>query len=397
MKLSDVKQAAKLSFASNVTLALVGVSGSGKTSIWKQIYKDLGFDSYLILRPSLMADSSDLTGLYDFEMIRGKDGVEVKTTAYARPKFLPLKDEKVLIILDEINRINKDVANAIFGLIEAEGPTVGEYSLPNGSKVVATLNPPTSNYSNVLDFKDNAWSSRMSFVKIVPNLEDFSNYGKNTGKVSNLTIDFFTKNQKFFGSGEDFSVEMFGLNAVDNTRSKEKISTLEQQATLLGISDDILREVITGIAGKEMALAFMQHRQHYNTIISVDEIFDNSNNALERFNYNELSAINKILDGFNERVKDQTLKVEQVKNVASFLNKIPLDTMLPFVDSMNDICEEEEKEDIDNAKFRKVIALELDKDDDLIARCEIALKLKEQTTQAESATPEAETSSEIPF
>jgi hypothetical protein len=400
MKLSNVKDALKLATESNVTLALVGVSGSGKTSIGKQIYKELGYDDCLVLRPSLMADPSDLTGLYDFEMVSLSTGETVKTTAYAMPKFLPRGDKKILIILDEINRINKDVANAIFGLIEAEGPTIGEYRLPKGSHVIATLNPPTSNYSAVLDFKDNAWSSRMAFVKIVPDLETFTDYGKKTGNVSKLTLDFFNKNPKFFGSGEDFSVEMFGLNAVDNNRSKEKISLLEVNAKKFNINDDVLFELIQGIAGKDMTVAFMEYRKTYGKAISLVELLTNANNEIDSFDYSELSSVSKMLEDANKLIADKTFNIEHCNNLAKFLVRIPLDTMLPFVDHVNDICEEEEQEDIDNAKFRKVIALELDKNDELIERCDMALKIKESTAKVEnkeSVDDSVMNSDDIPF
>jgi ABC-type glutathione transport system ATPase component len=82
MKLTDVEKAAIVCRDSkSATLCLVGVSGSGKTSIWGQIYEELGFEGYVIMRPSLLADAADLVGLPEFELVES-GGKVTKTTTF---------------------------------------------------------------------------------------------------------------------------------------------------------------------------------------------------------------------------------------------------------------------------------------------------------------------------
>jgi len=334
MKLSSVKDAAKVCLESKqATLCLVGVSGSGKTSIWSQIYKDLGFEGFVILRPALLADAADLVGLPDFEIIQS-GGKAVKTTAFMRPKWLPMEGQKILVIIDEINRVTKDVANALFGLIESEKPFIGEYKLPQGCGVVATCNPPTDNYAGVLDFADNAWTSRLCFVKIAPDIDTYTKYGRESGTVSNVMLDFLNKNPKFFGTSGAFEVDMFfnkdGETEETNTRSFSKASGIYNKASELKVNREVAFELIRGIKGLEFATSFMQFADNYSNVITLDDLL-NDDNAHERFEYEALSNVSKVLEDFKHRVQTEIFNDDQNKNFLQFLKKIPLDTLQGFV------------------------------------------------------------------
>ena len=355
MRIDQVKEAAELCFKSNVTLCLVGVSGCGKTSIWKQIYKDLGFDNYLILRPSLIADAGDLVGLPNFKVVEGSS-----VTEYCRPDWLPSINDKTLIVLDEFNRIQKDVANAIFGLIEAESPTVGKYTLPKGCKVVATGNPPTDNYGGVLDLNDSAWTSRLCYVKIQPEFQSFKDYAKYTGKISSTMIDFLIKNNEFFGVGEDFDVEMFGLNFKDNNRSKEKVSKLDEVAEELGTSDLVLFECIKGIGGSELANAFINFKKDNKKNLSFDHVFSSMKN-IEKFDYTQMSNISKLINDIEIKIdKSYFNESDKFDILVSFLNKIPLDTFKAFLYtvgsiSINETISEDKESFLENLGNNKII------------------------------------------
>ena len=333
MKLTQVADAFRVCEKSKAaTLCLVGVSGSGKTSIWKQVYEELGFEGYVILRPALLADAADLVGLPEFELVEC-GGKAVKTTAFMRPKWLPMDGQKILVVVDEINRVTKDVANALFGLIESEKPFIGEYELPEACRVVATCNPPTDNYAGVLDFADSAWTSRLCFVKIAPDLETYTNYGRETGTVSPVMLDFLNKQPKFFGTSGDFEVDMFFQTEgpeETNTRSLSKASSIEQTAKDLGVNRNITFELIRGIKGKEFATAFLNHVDTYSTVVTVDDLLTDST-AHERFDYTAISNISKILDDLKFKAENDEISTEGIDNVIPFLTKIPLDTLKGFV------------------------------------------------------------------
>lgn len=334
MQLSQVKTALEVCRTSKAgTLCLVGVSGSGKTSIFSQIYKELGYDGYVIMRPALLADAADLIGLPNFEIIE-HEGVKIETTAFRRPKWLPMPNQKVLVVIDEINRATKDVSNALFGLIESEQPFIGEYKLPEGCTVVATCNPPTDNYGGVLDLSDNAWSSRLLFVKIAPDIDSYTAYGRKSKTVSNLMLDFLNKNPEFFGSAGDFEVDMFfnkdGGKEETNTRSFSKASAIEQVCDKLNVDYNLTFELIRGIKGLEFATAFMQFRNNYSKVVTLEQLANDST-AHEKFDYEAMSDISKVLGDLLHALENGTYNIEQLRNVIPFLDKIPLDTLKGFL------------------------------------------------------------------
>lgn len=386
MKLSEVKQAAEVCFASkSATPCLVGVSGSGKTSIWGQIAPELGFDRVEILRPALLADAADLIGLPDFEIIE-KGGKAVKTTAFMRPKWLPFEGEKVLIVIDEINRATKDVSNALFGLIEAEKPFIGEYVLPEGCKVVATCNPPTDNYAGVLDFADSAWSSRLCFIKIAPSLDVYTNYGRQSETVSNVMLDFLNKNETFFGTSGDFDTDMFFTDESDvketNTRSFSKVSSIFESAKDLGTPRNITFELVKGIVGTEFATSFMNFADTYSNIVTVDDLLTDPE-AYTRFDYTALSGIAKVLQDLKFKIGKGEVEEAQIPNILPFLKKIPLDTLKGFV-----VYLVKENKDDTNGALMNTFAETLIDDEELDEKLDLVMSEESTAELAETETEE---------
>ena len=395
MKANQVKDFFKLCFESKVTPCLIGESGTGKTTIPTQIYKELGFDEYVIFRPALCADSADLTGLPEFEVVEFSENGEkhsVKTTAFASPKWLPRGDQKYLIILDEFNRATKDLANALFGLIEAEAPHVGEYKLSKGSKVVATGNPPTDNYGGVLDLKDNAWTSRLCFVKMEVSLDEYVEYGKSTGKVSSGMLQFLLKNPKFYSSGCGFEVdEFFGTNSDEvnayvttNNRSKNKIDALYTRGTELGINDAVIFEAIQGIAGKEFAVAYTKFQKEFARTVTLDEILADKKN-LERFDFSALSNISKVIDDLKAKLESDTIKntKKHRENLVAFLKEIPIDTLQGFAMDFTNF--ERDEKMAKNKEFIKDTYSAIIEDSTVLEKLQAAVKVREESENKSNA------------
>jgi hypothetical protein len=397
MQLTEVKNAAKVCFESKAaTLCLVGVSGSGKTSIWSQVYKELGFEQYVILRPALLADSADLIGLPEFEIVE-KGGKAVKTTSFMRPKWLPFESDKTLIIVDEINRATKDVSNALFGLIEAEKPFIGEYQLPEGCKVVATCNPPTDNYAGVLDFRDSAWSSRLCFVKISPDLKVYTDYGRKSGTVSNVMLDFLNKNEKFFGTSGDFEVDMFfnkeeGALEETNTRSLSKASAVYNAGKDIGVKKNTIFELIRGIKGLEFTTAFMDFAENYATVVTLEDLLTDPE-ASERFEYTALSNVAKILEDLKHKMDNdfKSISDENIDNMLPFLKNIPLDTLKGFINYLVDSNTSQD----DKSEFYTNFADKIISDEELDGRLDNFLAETEETTEETNESQEDDQSQEV--
>jgi len=376
MKINQIAKAFELCREAKVTPALVGTSGVGKTSVCKQVAEKLGYNKVIILRPSMTADIGDLIGLPDFTVIINEAGKEERRTTFNAPDWIPSIGDKSMIVIDEINRTQKDIVMAMFGLIEAEEPKIGDKIIPDTCMVVATLNPPTDNYT-VLDFRDSAFTSRLCFIKVVPNLKVFTDWGRK-GNLSEEMMSFLNKNDKFFGIGEEFEVDDFfgadkaerGNHFKNNNRSKKKVSDLYEKAKELRIAKGISFECIRGIAGLEAATAFTQFADTFSTVVTLDDLLDDKE-AYERFEYSAISSISKVLDDLKLAIEKGKIKNKQIDTLLPFLQKIPLDTFNGFTNYLAEISGESKE-----SKAKEKFVTYLGENSDLMDRLDYVIEQK---------------------
>lgn len=383
MKLNQLKRAFELCFNAGVTPALTSTSGVGKTTMCKTVGKEMGFEKTIILRPSMIADIGDLVGLPDFTVIVSEHGEE-KRTKFNAPDWLPQEGEKALIVIDEINRTQKDVIMALFGLIETDDPKIGNYSLPSTCKVVATLNPPTDNYT-VLDFRDSAFTSRLCFLKITPNLKVFTDWGRK-GNLSNEMMDFLNKNDKFFGLGEDFEVDDFfgsgekerGDHIKNNNRSKKKVNDLYVTAKELKTPRGVLTECIRGIAGFEFTTAFMNFADNYKNIVTLEDILA-TKDGYEKFDYTAIASIAKVLDDLKLEIEKGNIKKKNLDSLVGFFGNIPLDTFKGFFE----YSATQTSSGGDTVKHYTDFLLNLEKYSDLMSKFDYVNEVQENESEKE--------------
>ena len=131
------------------SIMLKGVHGLGKTQWVKQLAKRLGL-KFVIWHASHAADAGDITGLpkqiKETVIWYDKDGVEHKevydVTAMCPPKWM-IHHEPVLLLLDEFNRGMGVALNALMQLTCEQA--YDEVQLPEGSRVIACVNPDSDN------------------------------------------------------------------------------------------------------------------------------------------------------------------------------------------------------------------------------------------------------------
>ncbi len=126
MKSSEIKRATKSLVEAKIPLFLWGAPGIGKSSIIKEVARDLDIEC-IDLRLSLF-DPTDLKGIPYFDS---------GSAQWAPPSFLPRSGEGILF-LDELNLAAPAVQASAYQLILDR--RVGEYELPDGWAVVAAGN-----------------------------------------------------------------------------------------------------------------------------------------------------------------------------------------------------------------------------------------------------------------
>lgn len=130
LMMQDVKKQKK-----RITPIIWGSQGIGKSDIAADLANELGFTRIADLRMG-QQESGDLIGVPDkrfFCSMCNEDygtaalssfcakpdcgGIIIGQTVWLLPSWFPKKDEKVLILLDELNRGRPDVLQSIFQLI----------------------------------------------------------------------------------------------------------------------------------------------------------------------------------------------------------------------------------------------------------------------------------------
>lgn len=303
-KISVIKEALLICRDANITPFIWGHRGLGKSSIVKQLAEDNGW-GFIDLRCSQL-EASDIRGLPD----RGDDG----RTHYLPPADMPLADmsnEKIfgelavilgikgtegadstgklaeaiakkldgsdlellrayeqrrqelqsrnqrgILFLDEVNRAQDDVLQAVFQLILDR--RIGQYVLPPGWSVVAAGNFMEG--YRVGGFDDPAFLNRFCHITLAggeTTLEEWVNYMSSShGGDATDVIEFATQNTKHLDG--DVAGEL-GFNIQPSRRSWEMVTRVQKVVKESAYSDTAKIEVYAGLVGRELALSFSRY------------------------------------------------------------------------------------------------------------------------------------------
>ncbi len=278
-KISTIKEALVLCKEASITPFIWGHRGLGKSSLVKQLAAEKGW-GFIDLRCSQL-EASDVRGLPD--RIDGR-------THYLPPADMPvgdLDDEKIaamigempdpsdleatrlfmdnyqrlqpryqkgILFIDEVNRAQDDVLQAIFQLVLDR--KVGQYVLPPGWCVVAAGNFMEG--YQVSGFDDPAFLNRFCHLTLSggeTTLEEWVDYiGSMHGDVAMPIIEFATQNIKHLDG--DVSGEL-GFSVQPSRRSWEMVIRVLKSAK--NHSDAARLEVMAGLVGRELALSYSRY------------------------------------------------------------------------------------------------------------------------------------------
>jgi MoxR-like ATPase len=98
-----------------------------------------------------------------------------------------------IIFMDEMNRSNKMVLNSVMQFVQMG--RLGEYVLPNKWVIVAAGNRPAE--ADVAEF-DFALADRFTIVNLVPQVKDWADWARESGKFEPEFINFVERNEELF-------------------------------------------------------------------------------------------------------------------------------------------------------------------------------------------------------
>lgn len=316
MNIKEVKESLPILFEAKVTPLLIGHRGTGKSECIKQYAEENGY-TLVDLRLGQMADAGDLVGLADFL----EEGGKKIATKFMQPHYLP-QNGKCIIFLDEINRASKDILQAVFELVYDRSISINGYKLPEGSQIVAAMNPPTEDYT-VLDFNDAAFQDRFCHIKFEPTLKDWIDYSKSIDADSFL-LDFIKEQPEML----EPKLEDFSISSKPSRRSWLAVDRIKKLST----DSPLFEELTIGMVGMEAAIPFCSFLKEKEKIITGRDVLDNYDvvkDFVEKYSENE-SNRSDILRNIGDRIKEELVirkKLTKVteENLVEFLITIPKD------------------------------------------------------------------------
>jgi hypothetical protein len=352
-QISEVKEAIRISRSAGITLFIWGHRGLGKSSLVHQSCVEEG-QGFLDLRCSQL-EASDIRGLPD----RGEDG----RTHYLPPADMPIADmtpkeveielgkvlgvepkniEKALaeadleterkyyqrlqelqphfqrgiLFVDEVNRAQDDVLQAIFQLVLDR--RVGQYVLPPGWDVVAAGNFMEG--YQVSGFSDPAFLDRFSHITLSTGettLEEWVNYMSNV-HVGDATevIEFASQNTKHLDG--DIAGEL-GFSVQPSRRSWEMVVKVEKSCKANNFSDTAKHEVISGLVGRELATAYRRYSCPVKPRDLLKQGVKKFEPALRKLERNQLTGLMWGLVSFCKDRIDEDEVAEVCLDFASFM------------------------------------------------------------------------------
>lgn len=247
MNVTELKQALKLCFKSQVPAMVWGHHGMGKSSALAQLAKEEG-RGFVDFRCAQI-EASDL---------RGWPSREGGRTVYNAPKELPAEADiqsgeiakEGYIFLDELNRADDPVIQAVFQLIVER--KIGAYKLPDGWAVVAAGNY-TKGY-HVNDFCA-AFVGRFCHLQLTRSDDYVQGWAKfmmdRHGDHASRIIQFIGTDLNDVCSRES---EQLDFKIEPSPRLWEMLARVEEAKD--GFDDEIVSAVRKGLVGVDLATKY---------------------------------------------------------------------------------------------------------------------------------------------
>ena len=294
MKISELKQTLKAIAQNNkkIPVLIEGEMGIGKSQVVQQVAEEIGYQ-YVDLRLAHQ-EPGDLIGLP--RIVDGK-------TYWTKPEWIPEKNQKLMLALEELNRAPIDVQQAIFQVLTEY--KIHTHELPDVTMIVICINPSDGIYH--VSQLDPAMITRCVKLKLEADADEWIEYAYKV-KIDDRIIRFISVHRDLLSKpGEDAS---------PNPRTWKLLSDI------IGIvPENVLFEIASGLVGKEAAVAFQKFcDKEYKKPISGKEILND---------YAKVKS--KILAQRNDEMSVTVKDLIAICKAESKLTKIQLDNLVKFL------------------------------------------------------------------
>jgi hypothetical protein len=202
-----------------VPICIWGFHGIGKTELVESFAKDNGYN-WSYIAPAQFEEMGDLLG-----MPVAKDG----KTIFSPPEWVPTKEGKGILLIDDVNRADDRILRGIMQLLQ--NYELASWSLPKGWQIVLTANPDGGDYS--VTPIDDAMLTRMMHITMRFDIKEWAKWAEKN-QVDPRGINFILTYPELIHSGERTTPR----SLVQFFQSIEHIEDLEKDLGIVQILAD---------------------------------------------------------------------------------------------------------------------------------------------------------------
>lgn len=313
-----------VSLPADIAILVRGPHGIGKSQIFRQIAKTLGFgpEDFIDRRLSQMTEG-DLLGLPELT-----DGV----TRFAPPDwFMSACKAPKVILLDEFNRATPEVMQCGFQIVldhELNG-----WKLHPETRVYAAVNASPEYTVNEMDpaLLDRFWT-----IDLEPTVEDWLTWAKGAD-VDELIVDFIRQQPRHLrhkGQIEPGKVypSQRSWDRLDKSLKHAKLAPSDfagQKPSPAG-----MYAIASGFVGFEAASSLVDFVMNYDAQISAEDILDNWKKNKDRVAKLSADKQNALMEKILDHGERNSWTSDQADNLAAMLKASNGEMLVSFVNKL---------------------------------------------------------------
>lgn len=291
------------------SVMLWGAPGVGKSQAIRQLAKEIeentGKKTSVTDVRLLLFNPIDLRGI-------PTSNADKTLAVWLKPQIFQMDESEDIVnilFLDEISAAPQSVQAAAYQITLDR--VIGEHKLPDNCIVIAAGNRMTD--KSVVFKMPKALANRLLHIEIEGNFKSWKGWAIKNG-VNSKVIGFLSFRQNHLFGFDSSSDDL----AFATPRSWEMVSNI-----LNHIEDDVEKmfPLISGLVGTGTAIEFRTWAKIYNSLPSIDDIFDGENPAVP----NETATLYALVSSMVCYAREHKNDMNKIANSISYANNLPPD------------------------------------------------------------------------